>query len=126
MYCIPHYLNKYENDVLIHSCILLIIYNNASFEIAGKMRESANKAFEMGLSMAANDIYDNFRSEQGSPSIELVNIDLNGVCAKYNLNIEKCTTLPLLMKHLVEHLIRRRSLNACFEGGVGNIYALGK
>ena len=90
------------------------------------MRENANRAFEMGLGIAANEIFDNFRSDKKCRSIELLNVDLNGVCAKYTLNIAKCTTLPLLMKHMVEHLIRRNRLTVCFEGGIGNIYALGK
>ena len=90
-----------------------------------KRRTQANAAFEVGICKAENDIFKNHRLSKRSKSIELTNVDLNGVCDKYELSIAKCTTLPSLIKHIVFQMITSKTLDS-YLGVNGHHYALGK
>ena len=53
------------------------------------------------------------------------NIDATSVCVKYNLDVLKMKTLPVLIKAMVEKMVRENKLDA-YLLGEDKFYALGK
>ena len=71
-----------------------------------------DRAFEMGIAKAENDLYVNFRSLKASRCILLDSIDIKNVRAKYDLNEKETKSLPLLIKNMVSHMITNAELSS--------------
>ena len=88
-------------------------------------RGRTNLAFQVGIAKCEKDLFDNFRCSSKSKSLEMTNIDVPGVCAKYDMEEGKTKTLPLLIKGMVKRMIEEDKLKAHLQKQ-DVLYAIGE
>ena len=91
-------------------------------------REKVNRCFEAGMSKAADEIYNDYRLTKRNKELCLGNIDVVNICKKYDFTPSKMTSVPILIKSMVEHMIKSGALKDYIgdDDKQNKVYALGK
>ena len=86
-----------------------------------------NRCFEAGMSKAADDIFNEHRLSKKNKQLCMDNIDVDAVCKKYALTRLKITSVPILIKSMVEHMLKTGELKEYIgdEEKTDKAYALG-
>ena len=98
-----------------------------NYNITDPRREKVNRCFEAGMSKAADDIFNEHRLSKKNKQLCMDNIDVDAVCKKYALTRLKMTSVPILIKSMVEHMLKTGELKEYIgdEEKTDKAYALG-
>ena len=91
-------------------------------------RKKVNRCFEAGMSKAADEIYNDYRLTKRNKELCLGNIGVVNICKKYDFTPSKMTSVPILIKSMVEHMIKSGALKEYIgdDDKQNKVYALGK